>query len=783
MYTYRPEWTAERPSAGLRRTSITRAFLVGALALALPLWVTTPGAAQASSPAAAPAQVPARLQGQVVEAGSGRPLAQVEIIAGGRSALTDSEGRYLLVVPEGAREVTLRRIGYAPVTLAVGLVGPVVELRSDPVLLSTISVEAEGRAPLARGTSLAVETLDGHALHHNGHTSLAPALARAEGVSLAWTGSWGSRALLRGMGGERVAVLVDGNRVNRACVFGMDQGLATVDVASVNRVEILSGPGSTLYGSGNVGGVINVVTRRADPGTPRWGEVRLSTGSAAPGAALGGTFGLTEGAFDLVASVDAADYDDYRTPVARVEGSGFRHLTADLRTGWEAAPGHRLELAGQWYEGRDIGWPIASGNGSIPEEGRRSGSLDWSWQRGGVVDGVSARAYVQRLDHHMLMTMTMAGGGMGGGGMGGGMPMTSTTDATSHSVTSGGRAQFRLLPGAGAWIDLGTEVTHLSAEATRWTEVQAMGGGMSPPDLVLRSWPGVGILNTGVFAQGEVPVASRLVLTGGARGDHVARSTDEHPTTREWVASGNLGARLALTESLGLRGTYGQGFRLADATELFGAALRPDGYIYRGNPDLQTETGRSVELSLAYVRSRFDGSVTLFRNDLRDLIAPVNVPGEMISGRPVRSYRNVNRALYEGASASLQWEAAERLTLGGQGAWTRAEDRATGDALPGVPPLEGGITAHVHSVGVPEGWVELEGRGARQQDRNAVALSEPATPAWAVLNLRGGFPLAGADLVLGVENLLDTAYRGHVDPSYTLLRPGRNLFLSVSRKF
>src|SRR5690606_22869853 len=126
-----------------------------------------------------------------------------------------------------------------------------------------------------------------------------------------------------------------------------------------------------------------------------------------------------------------------------------------------------------------------SGSGSIPEEGRRSGSLDWSWQRSGVVDGVSARAYVQRLDHHMLMKMTMAGGGMGGG-----MPMTSSTDATSHSVTSGGRVQLRLLPGADAWIDVGTEVTHLSAEATRWTEVQAMGGGMSPPDLVLRSWPG-----------------------------------------------------------------------------------------------------------------------------------------------------------------------------------------------------------------------------------------------------------------------------------------------------
>lgn len=791
-----PEPEGARRASGSRfarplfRSGVRPARSARFRALRLPLWlmavagvVAAPPLAQGASGQAESTGARAResvLQGRVLESGSLRPLAHVEIVAGSRTAVTDGEGRYRLVLPAGTREVTIRRIGFAPLTLPVGLVEEIIELDSRPLLLSAIPVEVEGRARLARGTSLAVETVEGDALHHQGHTSLAPALARAEGVSLAWTGSWGSRALLRGMGGERVAVLLDGNRVNRACVFGMDQGLATVDVAQVSRVEILSGPGSTLYGSGNVGGVVNVVSRQNELGTPLWGEARLSTGSAAPGASLGGTVGMTSGDLDWVASLDGASFQDYRTPDARIEGSSFRHLSADLKTGWMVAPGHRLEAAGQWYEGRDIGWPISSGSATIPEETRRGGSLDWSWQRSGVVDALSARGYMQRLDHYMTMSMRMMPGGMGGGM--GGAPMTTTTDARSHSVTSGGRVQARLMPVGGVYVDLGGEVTHLSAEATRWTETQG-GAGMAPPELILRSWPGVSILNTGLFAQGEIPVGSRLVFTGGARADHVDRDADTHPSATEWVASGNLGARLALGEHWAVRGTVGRGFRLPDATELFGAALRPDGFIYRGNPGLQTETGLSRELSLSWVRDRFDASATLFRNDLRDLIAPVAAPGEMISGRPVRTWGNLDRARYTGVSASLSWLASRRVTLGAQGAWTEGENRANGDPLPGVPPLEGGVTAHIHDLGIAEGWLELEGRGATRQDRHAAALGEPDTPAWAVLNLRGGLPLAGADLSMGVENLLDTAYRGHVDPSYTLMRPGRNLFLSVSRRF
>src|SRR5690606_30924982 len=110
-------------------------------------------------------------------------------------------------------------------------------------------------------------------------------------------------------------------------------------------------------------------------------------------------------------------------------------------------------------------------------QSRRSVSLDYAAQLGrGVLDGVAARVYVQRLDHEMRMEMTM----------GGAMPMTSVTEQRSHSTTSGGRVQLRLIPAGGSHVDVGAELTAWSAENSRWTETGGMDGSTR---IEFRTWP------------------------------------------------------------------------------------------------------------------------------------------------------------------------------------------------------------------------------------------------------------------------------------------------------
>jgi outer membrane receptor protein involved in Fe transport len=715
-------------------------------------------------------QEPVILEGRVEDAVTSRPVAGVLVRAAGRQVLTGRAGSFrLLAVPDTAT-VQLDRLGYAPVWLRASDAPPVIRMAAAPVLLSTLSVGSGEDVRLARGTALSVATVKGVHLHATGRTTVAEGLERLEGVSVARMGSWGARPVLRGLTGERVAVLIDGQRVTRGCAFGMDQGLSSVDPAAVERVEVLTGPGSALYGSGNIGGVINVVTRPPSAPAALSGEFRTRLSTAAPGGSIGGQVRMARDPFGLTLAVNATRHGDYSSPAGAVDESGFRHVTANLSTDVALDANRRLSLQTQAYEGRDIGWPAMPG-ASIPRQSRRSVSLDYGHQlNGGVVDGVSARAYIQRLDHEMLVSMDM----------GGDMPMTSDTEQRSHTTTTGGRVQLRLVPGAVAHVDVGLEGTRRSAEATRWTRQQA--GMMPPTTLELHTWPSVSLLDVGAFAQGEVGITDGVVVSAGGRLDRVARDADGWPSTAEQVVSGNVGARLTLPLGIAARATLGRGYRTPDPTELFGLALRPDGFIYLGNPDLVTETGTNLELGLDFQAGPVAWSVTGFRNDLDHLIAPVVVPEETIEGRPVRSYDNVARARLEGVSGTARWSPGSRLAVRSTATYTRGEDLIRGLPLAGVPPLEGDLAVRIGTPADPDRWMEARLSGAARHARPAEHAGEVETPDYLVLDLNGGFRVGSTRIRAGVENVLDQAYRGHLDPQ-RLLRPGRGFYLSASVPF
>lgn len=712
-------------------------------------------------------QAPRTLQGRVVDGRTASPLAGVVVRARDRAVRTDADGRFALAGVPDTAVVHFDRVGYRAERLPATSVGATVPLEPEPVLLDAVVVTAPQRNDLAVGTNLTVTSVDAETMHAGAHTSVADALDAVEGVSTARVGSWGSRLYLRGLGDDRITVLVDGIKVNQACAFGMDQGVATIDPSTVERIEILTGPGSALFGSGNIGGVVNVVTKKQPTDRALTGELRLGATSGMPGGSVGATVGARRGDFDAILALDASNYGDYRTPRGTVEGSSLTQATGDLALGWSPSATHRLTLRAQVYEGRDIGWPSMAG-ASIPRESRRNVSLDWGAQLGaGILDAVSARAYVQRLDHDMRVEMAMAGA----------MPMTMRTEQRSHSTTSGARVQLRLLPAADVHLDVGSEVTNWAGENSRWTE---QSGAMGSEHFEFRTWPGVDILDAGVFAQGELPVSERLVATLGGRVDHVVRQADGAPTTRDWIGSGNAGLRLELPHGFGARIGVGYGYRIPNPTELYGLALKPDGFVYRGNAELDTETSRNLEASLTLDRARVSASATVFRSDLSGLVTPVLAEDEDIVGKPVRSYANLADARMTGASGSVLWRPLDLLSLSGTISHTRGEDLATGRPLAAIPPLQGSLGARVQDDAGR--WIALETTVAARQERVAEHAGELPTAGYGVVDLSGGLRVRGFDATLGVDNLLDRAYRAHLDPA-RLLRPGRSFYIRLSHRF
>ena len=141
--------------------------------------------------------------------------------------------------------MTVWRIGYRGEKFRAAEVPPEIVLQRTPVLLNSMEVTATGTrgTDIGRGSLLGLASVPRSVLLTRAAPALAAALEAAEGVSTSRPESWGAKAYVRGMGGERVAVLLDGNRLCRACNVGMDGGLATINPDIVERVEILSGPG------------------------------------------------------------------------------------------------------------------------------------------------------------------------------------------------------------------------------------------------------------------------------------------------------------------------------------------------------------------------------------------------------------------------------------------------------------------------------------------------------------------------------------------------------------
>ncbi len=707
----------------------------------------------------------------VVDATTGRPLAAASVTAGNSFTLTAADGSFTISVPAETESLRVQRVGYSLLVVEVNPWTREIRLEPAPYLLERLSVDVRRGTTLAAASALAVASVDRAALDAAGGTSVAEALTGVGGVEDSRVGSWGSRPVIRGLSGERVAVLIDGNRVNRGCTFGMDQGLASIDPSEVKRVEILSGPGSTLYGSGNIGGVINVVTRSGRRGSGTGGEVRAGGSTAVPGGTAGVSVWTGTRRVSVSGMMDASSYGDYRIPGSSVDGSSYRQWTGDAKIELRPTSKHLISVKGQRYEGRDIGWPMMRG-AKIPEETRTTLSVDYGWQVGhGPVDAVSVRAFRQRLDHHMTVDAVVPDA-MG--------PMTMKADAVSNSTTSGARVQARLAAGAKLHADVGGEVNRWFAEGTRWNESQM---GMKPAtSTTFHTWPAVSIGDFGAFFQGSARLSSFLDGSLGVRVDGVRRRAEDAASVSETVTTGNVGVRADLGWGFAARASVGTGYRTPDPMELYGLALKPDGFVYRGRPDLATERNVDAEVALAWTDGRADLEVTLFHNHIRDMVSPRLVQGDTVAGRPVREYTTLGSATLRGFTghASLPLFASLEGRVGAS--YTRGTAGATGLPLPAIPPLTGEVALRRIFRVTPFRWVEVEVEGAVDQNRVSTAAGETSTPGYGVANLRSGLEVGGVRITAGVENLFDRTYRSHLDP-VSLYRPGRNLFVRMAKAF
>jgi len=549
-----------------------------------------------------------------------------------------------------------------------------------------------------------VSVLAGDELHLATGSSVGETLAHQPGVTATYFGPAASRPVIRGLGGDRVQMLEDGVAALDVSSLSEDHAVSVED-AVARQIEVLKGPATLLYGSGAVGGAVNIVTRRipeARPAGDLAGALELRGDSASHERSATG-------------SLDAGD------ATYAVHADGY-----DRRSGNVDIPGGQI-------------WNSA-GRGS-------GGSLGGSLLGDAGFIGVA----VSRFDDHYGIPQAAPPDASGGPRIdmrqdrvalrGALTPDDSAFDAlriaATHShymhveVDAGGAIGTRFLQ-AGDEVRATAEHHLGGLKGTVGLQFQqvdfsALGAEPFVPASLTRTW--------GLFAFEQYPLDA-VTLEGGLRLEHQTIRPDAAASLPDYAGSalsGSLGALWHLSPALAVAANVTRSARQPAAPELYAKGIHDaTSQFIVGDPALRTEAATSIDVGLRGT-GRVDWSLSLYRNAFDNFIylAPT---GSLQDELRVYDYRQ-GRATLEGFEAQ-----AETLLFGSGGRTLKlrlsadsVQGRlATGGDLPQMPPMRVGAELHATT----NGWTgELSAWHAFRQG----AVAEFETPT-------AGYTLLGASL-------------------------------------
>ncbi|MEZ5708387.1 MAG: TonB-dependent hemoglobin/transferrin/lactoferrin family receptor [Blastomonas sp.] len=503
------------------------------------------------------------------------------------------------------------------------------------------------------------------------------------GAALGSTGRAGNEGFtVRGIGGNRVIIQVDGIRVPDGFSFGaQDSGRGGyVDIGLVKRVEILRGPGSALYGSDGLSGVVSFVT--SDPadfigkqGDSVGGLLRAGYSSSDQEFSETAIFAGRSGAVSAMLAYTRRDYQE-------LDNRGTDFSTGSTRTApnpmdgrsdavlgklvWDAGGGHRLRLTGEYLDSlvktNVLSGLGNSGFGTIVDNltardtsKRKRVTLDWSWLPSGdgsFVDDAMLALYWQdgkdiqftdedrtpSADRERLNTFENRVIGAG---------------AELHSSFATGPLGHRLAYGGDVSL----------------TRQRGLRDGVVPPTgevFPTRAFPETDFTRGGLFIGDEISIGDgRLTLYPALRFDFYDLDPSDDPLLPTFQGAGQSGSRLTpkiaavakIGSGFSLYGNYAEGFKAPEPGQVnqFFENLA-FGYTSAPNPDLRPETSQSWEAGLRYSGKTLFAGVTYFHGRYKDFISQEVVGGGFTPSDPaIFQFINITRARIRG------WEARARL--------------------------------------------------------------------------------------------------------------------------
>jgi iron complex outermembrane receptor protein len=764
------------------------------------------------------------ISGAVREGQRPVPFASIAVAGTSQGTTANAEGQFTLAeLPAGTLRLVVSAVGYTTATHeATVAAGQTQELRvmlaAAPAALNEVVVTGVSRATEIRRSPVPIATLSRREISLNANTNVIDAAVRGiPGLSAVTTGPNVSKPFIRGLGYNRVLTMYNGLR-QEGQQWGDEHGVE-VDGYDIERVEVVKGPASLLYGSDAVAGVVNLL-----PALPSGPQGRLGgevlTEFQSNNGLLGTSLGLNYQKSGFQTSFRASHRlaHDYRNRVdGLVYNTGYRELTLTGMAGLSKKWG-----SSHWY------LTLYDNRQEIPDGSRDSLSRRFTRQVfENQSDDVKNRPLVpddelnsyaigqlhQRIRHYRVFTRSQLR--LGGG------ELHVLLGAQQNSREEFNHPTAAAQPGLALRLTTYTYDLRYHLPAWNGLEITLGSNGMGQQnrhqDATDFPIPNYDLLDAGGFLLLKKPL-DKLEISGGLRYDTRLVSWQDfyvapNPATgfasaasaatpganlqfpafrRQYQGlSASLGASYVATEQLTLRANLARGYRAPNIPEIGSNGLDPGAHIvYLGNRGFEPEFSWQQDLGLLWHQTTLDASIEVFHNYVQNFIYQARLldaagqPVVIVPGNTTYQFQQSAARLY-GFEASLNvrptdisWLAFNNSVAFVNGLNENASLlEAQGVAaryLPLIPPLRGRTelraTLPTLAGRLTGTYLRAAVDGSLRQARfYALDNTETATPGYALLGLGAGTTWLSrtgrprAQLFVQVDNVFDTAYQAHLN--------------------
>lgn len=760
------------------------------------------------------------LEGTIRDKSNGSPVKNAEIsISDSRFTTSRTNGEFILTnIKPGKYFLEIRHLNYRTKKSEIKVNSDTtiqMILAPKSLLLDEVKITAGRYEQDIDDLPYSASLIPVQEIEQNPEETVAGLLKNEPGISVIRDGSWGTDLNIRGMSRSNIVTLIDGDRIETA--NDLSARLSMFDLNDIERIEVIKGSASSLYGSGATGGIINVVSKQADFSDKLYLKGSVNTGYNSVNQNTSNGISLFSGNNLWHAKISGSyrKAENTQTPSGELPNSQFEDYSFSAAAGIRTFENQELKIDFQQFKAVDVGIPGAYG--VFPENASVSYPLELRKLAGAeyLIHNISSsfhklsvkyfHQYIERrVENIPGIVQTIPGKRVS----------VLSIDPGANHTTDGFQAQadftfgkHYLIAGLDLWR---RKYTGLRVKNQKIEMLDSNGEVTNTmyKSIYDKPLPDASFGNAGFYLQNETRLAeNKLKVTLGGRFDLINIRNDEtlnplyetkngepnySPAGQSvnWPATDsdnnsyvyNTGILYAPEDFLSFSLNASRSFRSPSLEERF--QYIDLGNILRiGNTNLKPEKGSYVDLGIRLKTSRVKVNGSVFLNYLNDLVS--EEPGTY-EGRNALIKTNIGEASLTGFDFGFSVTAVDDFDFYGNASYVRGRDTKNDKYLAEIPPMNGilGVKTGI----LKEATINLSANFAASQWN----LAEGEIPAkgYVIYNLginsgSYGFGPVNLSASAGVENIFNTEYRDHLSTSRGIIKsePGRNFYAKLNLKW